>query len=140
MKKYSAIARKRSKLVAETMKNEALVRNVPKTRKAILVLHSESLDETESFKSISTITDMYNCCTTKPTPRSVHKATHTSCKIHPFWDNIPKLLKIPNKGVTNLRERKLKNMQILRFRENKRQGREKMSMSVFQCQGKGSLT
>ena len=70
------------------MKNEALVRNVPKTRKAILVLHSESLDETESFKSISKITDMYNCCTTKPTPRSVHKATHTSCKIHPFWDNI----------------------------------------------------
>ena len=52
----------------------------------------------------------------------------------------PKLLKIPNKGVTNLRERKLKNMQILRFRENKRKVREKMSMSVFQCQGKGSLT
>ena len=79
---------KRSKLVAETMKNEALVRNVPKTRKAILVLRSESLDETESFESISAITDMYNGCTTKPTPRSVHKTTHTSCKIHPFRDNI----------------------------------------------------
>ena len=52
----------------------------------------------------------------------------------------PKLLKIPNKGVTNLRVRKLKNMQILRFRENKRKVREKMSMSVVQCQGKGSLT
>ena len=52
----------------------------------------------------------------------------------------PKLLKILNKGVTNLRERKVKNMQILRFRENKRKVREKMSMSVFQCQGKGSLT
>ena len=44
----------------------------------------------------------------------------------------PKLLKILNKGGTNLRERKLKNMQILRFRENKRKVREKMSMSVFQ--------
>ena len=52
----------------------------------------------------------------------------------------PKLLKILNKGGTNLRERKLKNMQILRFRENKRKVREKMSMSVFQCQGEGSLT
>ena len=52
----------------------------------------------------------------------------------------PKLLKILNKGVTNLRERKLKNMQILRFRENKQKVREKMSMSVFQCQGEGSLT
>ena len=39
------------------MKNEALVRNVPNTRKAILALHSESLDETESFESISAITD-----------------------------------------------------------------------------------
>ena len=55
------------------MKNEALVGNVPKTRKAILVLRSESLDETESFESISAITDMYNSCTSKPTPRSVHK-------------------------------------------------------------------
>ena len=36
----------------------------------------------------------------------------------------PKLLKIPNKGVTNLRERKLKNMQIPRFRENKRKVRK----------------
>ena len=49
-----------------------MVRNVPKKRKIILALHSESLDETKSFDSISVITDMYNGCTTKPTPRSVN--------------------------------------------------------------------
>ena len=50
---------------------------------------------------------MYNGCTTKPTPRSVQ---------HLAEIKTPKLLKILNKGGTNLRKRKLKNMQLTKIR------------------------